>query len=298
MYTYILYYMCIKLSLITLSLNINIFLPHNPSPHLTTAGTSETSAKFACSATGDSVVQSNYASKDCTGAVKDDDVITYPQTWTVQTDDDGKATDVSNKALATCYGGKIYASTTAAAAAAYSSYSSSSSTKSTKSTKAKCSSIADSVCFAADMVYNPRSAESDCDNTVCTSADSYRCCTTPAGSTSIISASNNGLPECRKWNNIFPVVVSSQQHSVNSVNNVVSSCSLVFSFFSHNRHRWNSHSVRPAFQLNGNVQLWRRAVYGRCYLQSRRRNDERSMQMHPDFNDILLATESRWRSPR
>ena len=169
---------------------------------------------MACSTTGDSVVQSTYAGKDCTGALSkktdkdgketaEDDIITYPQTWVVRTDSDGKGTDDSNKALATCYGGKIYASTTAAADAAYSSYSSSSSTKSTKSTKAKCSSIADSVCFAADMVYNPRSAESDCDNTVCTSADSYRCCTTPAGSTSIISASNNGLPECRKSNNIF-----------------------------------------------------------------------------------------------
>ena len=82
---------------------------------------------MACSTTGDSVVQNTYAGKDCTGALKketdkdgketaEDDVTIYPQTWKVRTDHEGKATDVSNKALSTCFGGKMYASTTAAAA--------------------------------------------------------------------------------------------------------------------------------------------------------------------------------------
>jgi hypothetical protein len=68
-----------------------------------------------------------YASKDCTGALQkkkdkdgketaEDYVTTYPQTWTVQTDNDGKATDRSENALSTCFGGKTYATTTAAAA--------------------------------------------------------------------------------------------------------------------------------------------------------------------------------------
>ena len=83
--------------------------------------------KMACSTTGDSVVQSTYAGKDCTGALSkktdkdgketaEDDIITYPQTWVVKTDGDGKATDGSEKALSTCFGGKTYATTTAAAA--------------------------------------------------------------------------------------------------------------------------------------------------------------------------------------
>ena len=82
---------------------------------------------MACSTTGDSVVQNTYAGKDCTGALKkktdkdgketaEDDVKITPQTWVVQTDHEGKATDRSGKALATCYGGKTYATTTAAAA--------------------------------------------------------------------------------------------------------------------------------------------------------------------------------------
>ena len=78
---------------------------------------------MACSTTGDSVVQNTYAGKDCTGALKketdkdgketaEDDVIIYPQTWVVRPD----STDVSNNALSTCFGGKMYATTTAAAA--------------------------------------------------------------------------------------------------------------------------------------------------------------------------------------
>ena len=82
---------------------------------------------MACSTTGDSVVEHSYAKGDCTGALKkktdkdgketaEDDVKIYPQTWVVRIDSDGKTTDDSNKALSTCFGGKMYASTTAAAA--------------------------------------------------------------------------------------------------------------------------------------------------------------------------------------
>ena len=81
---------------------------------------------MACSTTGDSVVENAYAKGDCTGALKkktkdgketaEDDVKIYPQTWVVRIDSDGKATDDSNKARSTCFGGKKYASTTAAAA--------------------------------------------------------------------------------------------------------------------------------------------------------------------------------------
>ena len=78
---------------------------------------------MACSTTGDSVVEHSYAKGDCTGALKkktdkdgketaEDDVTIYPQTWVVRPD----STDVSNNALSTCFGGKMYASTTAAAA--------------------------------------------------------------------------------------------------------------------------------------------------------------------------------------
>ena len=82
---------------------------------------------MACSTTGDSVVQNTYAGKDCTGALKkktdkdgketaEDAVKIYPQTWVVRIDSDGKTTDDSNLARSTCFGGKKYASTTAAAA--------------------------------------------------------------------------------------------------------------------------------------------------------------------------------------
>ena len=83
----------------------------------------EMSVSAECSKTGDGVTVTTYEEKDCTGIIaktdkagkEEDNIVFMTSNWAAKSDKE-EDKDKLERVMSTCYGGKTYASTTAAAA--------------------------------------------------------------------------------------------------------------------------------------------------------------------------------------